>query len=71
MLFTDSLCNKCAVGGKHISAKLCEDSNITHTCRNEYLFISLADALTDNLYIVCGLVRLIRNAHTAGKVDEA
>ena len=40
---------------KHIiSAKLCEDSNITHTCGNEYLFISLANALADNLYIVCG-----------------
>ena len=71
VLFTDSLCNKCAVGCKHISAKLCEDSYIAHTCRNEYLFVSLANALADNLYIVCGLVGLIRNAYTAGKVDEA
>ena len=45
-----------------------DSSNITHTCGNEYLFISLANALADNLYIVCGLVRLIRNAYTAGKM---
>ena len=71
VLFTDSLCNKCAVGCKHISAKLSEDSNIAHTCGNKYFFVSLAYALSDNLYVVCGLVGLIRNAYTAGKVDEA
>ena len=71
MLFTDSLSNKRTVGCKHISAKLCEDSYIAHTCGNEYFFVSLADALTDNLYIVCGLVRLIRNAYTTGQIDEA
>ena len=65
VLFTDSLCNKCAVGCKHISAKLCEDSNVTKTSRNHYILKCLANALADSEDIVLWLVRLICYTNTA------
>ena len=57
--------NEMAERSKHISAKLCEDSNVTKTSRNHYILKCLANALADSEDIVLWLVRLICYANTA------
>ena len=50
---------------KHISAKLCEDRNITHARRNKHLIKGLVNALTDGKNIILRNIRQIRNSDTA------
>ena len=70
MLLMDCFCDKAAIRSHHETAKLCIDRNITHSFRNKYFFINLAETLTDHTDIIWLLIRFIRNSDTTGKVDE-
>ena len=70
MLLVDSGSYQSAIRCQHVTAKLGEQLNITHACRNEYLFKHLAHAFADCQYIVILLLRLIGNADTAAEVDK-
>jgi len=70
LLLVNCLCNQCSVRSHHITAKLCKDCNISHTCRNKYFFVYLAYTFTDCINIIWLLIRSVRNSDSTGKVDE-
>ena len=70
VFFMNCFSNKSAIGSQHKATQFCEDFYITHTCRNENFFVSLAYAFANSKDIVFRLVRFVRNTDTAGKIDE-
>ena len=70
MLLVNSGSYQSAIRCQHVTAKLGEQLNITHACRNKHLFKHLAHAFADCQYIVILLLRLVGNTDTAAEVDK-
>ena len=70
ILLMDCFCHKAAIRSHHKAAKLCVDCNISHSCRNKYFFINLADTLSDHTDIIRFLIRCVRNSNTTRKINK-
>ena len=69
VLFVDGSCHQCAVGAGGKAAHLSKDGHIAHACGHQNFLKLLAHTLADGHDIVLGLLRAVRDAHTAGQVD--
>ena len=66
MFLVDGLGYKSTVRSHNEASHLGIDGNISKSCRNQNLFVSRTNALTDGIDVVRGLVRTIRNSYAAG-----
>ena len=71
MLFVDGRCHQSTVGAGGKAAHLGKDGHITHAGRHQDLLKLSAHALTDGHDVIFGLLRTVRDTHTAGQVDVA
>ena len=70
VLFMDGLCHKLSVRSHHKTSHFSINRNISHSGRNQNLFINLAYALTDHVDVIRCLFRLVRDSNATGKVDK-
>ena len=70
VFFMNCSSNESTIGSQHKATQFCEDFYITHTCRNENFFVSLAHTFANGKDVVFRLVRFVSNTDTAGKIDE-
>ena len=66
----DCFCHKAAIRSHHKTTKLCVNCNISHSCRNKYFFINLADTLSDHTDIIRFLIRCVRNSNTTRQINK-
>ena len=70
MLLMHRLRYQRTVRSHHETSHLGINCDISHACRNQYLFVNLSDALADRQNIVRLLIGTIRNADTARQIDK-
>ena len=66
----NSLGNKVSVRRHHETSEFGVNGNVSHTCGNQHFFVNLSDTFSDYTDVIGGIFRLVRDADTAGKVDE-
>ena len=70
MFNVDGFSNKRPIGSQHITAHLCKNFYVSHSCRHQDILKSLTYAFADNHNIIALLIGTIRDTDTAGQIDE-